>query len=196
MPTPHVAPVGVQIPAITRQAEVEGDRRAATHVHAPALQVEALDLGVVEARRGEARERSEADVALVVVVEARDVARQHARVGGVHVPGEEGQAQARYRTPAEAAEHGDVGVAATDQHQVLDDRRARSAHEAPPIRSGAMVPKAGVMPQPPAPPGSSIAAQVARKRCTLKRACGSVQTASGWNPAWAAILWNSSMPYL
>ena len=64
---------------------------------------------------GEAGQARKVSVAVVVGIEAGDVAGQHAGGGCVHVAGDQGEAHARQRPHAEAAEHLHMGVAASEE---------------------------------------------------------------------------------
>ena len=59
-------------------------------------------------------------MALLARVESRHVARQHAAVGRLHVARDESHLHARDGVHAQHPEHVHVGVAAAEQHQVLD----------------------------------------------------------------------------
>ena len=61
----------------------------------------------------------EVDVAVVESVATGDEARDHAGVGRPHVAGDQRHPDAGQRCLAESLEHVDMGVAATDQHQLL-----------------------------------------------------------------------------
>ena len=98
------------------------DRRAAVAVHRLRGQVQRDRLIVVEPGIGEAAQRAEIDMRLVERVVPGDQARQHSGIRRVRLPADHGQADARHRTHAEAPQHRDMAVSATNEHQVLDDR--------------------------------------------------------------------------
>ena len=65
---------------------------------------------------------SEIDVALVEGIVASDEARNHARVGRLYVPADQRQPHARHRLHTEALQDMDMGVAAANQHEILEER--------------------------------------------------------------------------
>ena len=56
---------------------------------------------------------------LVALVETRHVSRQHARIGGLAVLGDEGEVEAGLGRLREGLEDEQVGVAAADQNEPL-----------------------------------------------------------------------------
>ncbi len=105
---------------IDRQ-QVERDRWPPTGDKLAVLEIQALHLGMVETRPGETRQWTEVDVAVVIVVQARDITRQHAGIGRVDVARDQGQAHPGHRLHAKSPQHRDVRVSATDEYQVLYD---------------------------------------------------------------------------
>jgi len=108
--------------------QVVADRRTARHAEFAVFEVDTVDFGVVEPGACEACQRPQIDVTGVVVVMPGDVAWQHAGVGGVDVAGDEREPQPGFGLHAEAAQHGHVGVAAADQHDILDHGNSGALH--------------------------------------------------------------------
>ena len=75
-----------------------------------------------QAGLGEAAKPQEINVAVVVVVEARDEAGQHAAVWGVHVASDQGDPYSRERMHPKASENFNMGVASPNKHQILPCR--------------------------------------------------------------------------
>jgi hypothetical protein len=73
-------------------------------------------------RPGEPREAHEIDMAFVKSVKPGDIAGQHAGVGRLDVAGNEGQTDPGGRVHAKALQHMDMGMAATDEDEILSDR--------------------------------------------------------------------------
>ena len=122
-------PVGPSAGEPGRRADVDAQiverhRRTPLAQDALPFQVEADAAGAVEPRAGERRQRTEVDVGLVEPVEPGDETRQHARVRGVDVPRDQGEADARDRLHAERPQHGQMAVPAAEQHQVRLDGAA------------------------------------------------------------------------
>ena len=103
--------------------QIVGDRRPRPASHAPFSTIETGRFLVDQTRAGETGERPQIDVALRARVVAGNEPGQHPGVRCLDVPRDEGDAQARHRSHAEAFQDMDVGVAAADEHQVFDDRR-------------------------------------------------------------------------
>ena len=101
------------------------------HLHQPGVRIDARDLVEEQARAGEARQPGEVDMDVVEAVMAGDEAGQHARIGRVHVGRDQGQPDPGQRPHAEAPQHGDMAVAAADQHDVLDDGDGRFYRTSP-----------------------------------------------------------------
>ena len=59
---------------------------------------------------------------VVVGVVSGDVAREHSGIWRLHVAADKRDPYPRHRLHAEALEHDDVAVPATDEHEILDDR--------------------------------------------------------------------------
>ena len=72
---------------------------------------------------GKAREPAEIDVALLKGVVPGDIARQHAGIGRLTVAADQGDAHPGHRPHAKALQHANMGMAATDENEVLSDRR-------------------------------------------------------------------------
>ena len=87
---------------------------------------------MVETCAGKAGERAGVDMSVIEAVQPGDEARQHAGIGRVKLAGDEGEAHAGQRLHAEAAQHGDVGVARADENHVLDDRPPGQPHAGAP----------------------------------------------------------------
>ena len=73
-------------------------------------------------RAGKSREPAEIDVAFVERIVPGDVARQHARIGRLHVAGNERHAHPGHRPHAEALQHMHVRMAAADENEILGNR--------------------------------------------------------------------------
>ena len=84
--------------------------------------VDADRLVADQPRAGEARQPAEVDMALVEIVVAGDPARQHARIRGLDIAGDQRHPHARHRPHAKALQHMDMGMAAADEHQILSNR--------------------------------------------------------------------------
>ena len=121
-PAPEVGEIGGR--ADVEGEHVVGDRGPVAADHLALGEIEADRFVVNQRRPGETRERAQIHVHIVEIVMAGDEAGQHAGIRRMHVAGDEGDAHARHRRHAETLEHGDVGVPAADQHQVLDDGRS------------------------------------------------------------------------
>src|SRR5262249_28156493 len=98
--------------------------------------IETDHLILVEARAGKPRQGTSIDVSVVEVVMPGDEAGQHAGIGRVHLPTDQGEAHARDRLHAEHAQHRKVGMAGTDQHHVLDHWMGQALHASPSSPSG------------------------------------------------------------
>ena len=122
-----------------RRADVEdeqvvGNRRPVLQQHPAVGPVETDGLGLDQARAGPGRQPGEIDVTVVEGVMAGDEARDHAGVGRLDVPADQGQAHAGHRLHAEAFQDVDMGMAAANQHEVLEE--GRSLHPDSYNRSG------------------------------------------------------------
>ena len=83
--------------------------------------VQADRLILIKPRAGKARERPSVDMRFVELVMARDQARQHAGIGGVHFPRDDREASARERRHPEPAQHRDMRVPGANQNHVFDN---------------------------------------------------------------------------
>eukprot|EP00964_Phaeocystis_antarctica_P103740 scaffold68995_cov60-Phaeocystis_antarctica.AAC.2 len=111
---------------LRRRANVDGehvvrDGRPTLEQHAALRDVDPARLRVDQPRIREGREPRQVNVALLARVHARDVARQHARVGRLDVARDEREPHARLGAHAEHLEHVHVRVATAHEHEVLDD---------------------------------------------------------------------------
>ncbi len=84
--------------------------------------VDADRLVADQPRAGKPRQPAEVDVAFVEIVMAGDPARQHARIGGLDIAGDQGHAHPGHRPHAKAFQHMDMGMPAADEHEILGDR--------------------------------------------------------------------------
>ena len=84
---------------------------------------------VQEPRPREARQRPQVDVRLVEAVVAGNEAGEHAGIGRVRVARYHRHANSGHAIHAEALDHADVTVAATDENEVLQDWRAKGHAE-------------------------------------------------------------------
>ena len=103
-------------------------RRAVPAQHPLVGGIEADRLVMEELGAGEAGQRPEVDMGVIEAVMSGDQARQHARIGRVGIPADQRQADAGDRPHAEALEHGDMAVAAAEQHQILEHRNIGLLH--------------------------------------------------------------------
>ena len=115
------------LPRARRRADVDrqdivGHRWPVAADHLPGRQIEADRLAVVETGLSEAGERPRVDVRLVVIIKAGDHARQHAGIGRIHLPGDEGEAHSGHRVHAEHAQYADMRMSRADENDVLQDR--------------------------------------------------------------------------
>jgi hypothetical protein len=97
--------------------------------------LEADRLGHDEAGAGSLRQANEVDMDLVAIVEAGDVARQHAGIGRAEVARDHGQPHAGLGAVGEGPKHDHMGMAAADE----DDLRHGSPRKLPVPSAGRSV---------------------------------------------------------
>ena len=101
---------------------VIGDGRPAAHHHPARRTVDARDFSGYETRARKHREPPQVDVHFVKPVVARNITRQHARVGCVYVGADQRKAHARHRLHAKVPEQHDMAVPAAHQNYVAQYR--------------------------------------------------------------------------
>ena len=106
--------------ADVERQEIVGDGRPVLQQHLAIDAIEPDRFGLDQARAGPRRHARKVDVAFVEGIVAGDEARDHAGVGGLDVAPDQRQADAGHRLHAEALQHMDVGMAAADQHEILE----------------------------------------------------------------------------
>ncbi len=112
---------------LRRGADVDGQlvvahRWPIAAEHPSFCPIEAHGFIAQEARTSKLRQPAEVDVNLVVAVVAGNVARQHSGVGGMGVAADQCQPDSGQRMHAEAPEHADMAVTASDEHDIPKDR--------------------------------------------------------------------------
>ena len=111
--------------------EVVGHRRPGPAQHPPAGEIDAHGLVLIQPRPGEPGQGLEVHVGVVEPVMAGDIARQHARIGGVDVARDQRQPDAGEGLHPEPFEDGHMAVPSPDQDQVLDDGSVPVLHPVP-----------------------------------------------------------------
>ena len=101
----------------------------AQHLATGAVQADHLVLEKTRTRK--AGQRAQVDVHIVIVVVARDVAWQHARVRRVAVAADQRQAHTRHGFHTPHLEHDSMAVAPADQHNIAQDRLFTRLHQRP-----------------------------------------------------------------
>ena len=107
---------------IERQ-QVVGDRRPVLQQHLAVGAIDAGRLGMDQAGAGPGAQPCQVDVAFVECVLPGDEARDHAGVRRLDVPRDQAEPHPGHRLHGEAFQDMDVGMAAANQHEVLEERR-------------------------------------------------------------------------
>ena len=118
---------------VRRRARIDGcqferHRRAVVAENLLFAQIQPGHGRMIEPGIGKPRQRAEIDMRFIVAVVPGNVARQHSRIRRVRIAANQGQPHPGQRVHAEPLEHGDMAVAAANQHQVLDDGRIGFFH--------------------------------------------------------------------
>ena len=129
-------------PAIDGQ-QVEAERRAAPAVDPTALKVQGRGFVVDEPGAGEAAKPAQVDVQVLPFVPAGDMPRQHARIGAVDLPGQDGQTDAGQGRHAKRLKHLHMAVAAANEQQIANRRRFQALHRPAPGARGAAAVQSG-----------------------------------------------------
>ena len=119
-------------PAIDGQ-QVKPQRRTAFAMDSIAIKVQGRRCIIDEPSAGEPAKRAEIYVQVLPAMPAGHISRQHARIGAVRLPRQNGQPHTIQGRHAERLEHLHMAVAAADQQQVANWRR-RGTHQRPPPR--------------------------------------------------------------
>ena len=103
--------------------EIVGDRRTILQQHLPVGAIEPECFGMDQARAGPSAEPRKIDVALVEGIGPGDEARDHAGIGRLDVPPDQGDPHTGHRLHAEALHDMDMRMAAAHEHEILEEGR-------------------------------------------------------------------------
>ena len=119
--------------------DVVAHRRAPAQQHAVLIGFDADHLPRDEVCAGKTRQTRDIDMQFSRLVNARDMPRQHPRIGRFDFARDDGEAQSRLGPHAEPTQHLDVAVTGTGEQDVLDGGRVLhgwKAHQRPVRRLG------------------------------------------------------------
>lgn len=104
--------------------EIVGDRRAILEPHLPVDPVEPDRFGTDQPCAGPGTQPRQVDMAFVEGIAAGHEARDHAGIGCLDVPTDQGEPHPGHRLHAEASQHMDMRMAAAHEHEVLEEGRS------------------------------------------------------------------------